>query len=197
MTEDKAFKSMGELIHMLAAAEDDLEKGVLRLEGLDKACDDARELYERLVVLRHRAREGRQTIDAPGTVADPIRLDTKPAISPGQTSLIDAIADSERTGNRTTQKRGKRSGPAIRNEAMARVLDLSKAISLNHKFWFVAEFFKGDRSAFDRAVSTKNEMEKKQDALAYLENEVLAALDKPPDQEALDSFKELLDRRFP
>lgn len=86
----------------------DLDAGKLDLDGLDRASADAQALYERLIVLRHKAREAKRVADsAPPVVKEPppviappelpnMRLDTRPTEVPiWQTSLIDAIAETE------------------------------------------------------------------------------------------------------
>ena len=86
----------------------DLDAGKLDLAGLDHACADAQALYERLVVLRHKARESKNPLavpppavkEPPPVIALPelpnMRLDTRPPEVPiRQTSLIDAIAETE------------------------------------------------------------------------------------------------------
>lgn len=84
----------------------DLDAGKLDLDGLDRACADAQALYERLVVLRHKARESKLegvpvlVREPPPVLAPPempsLRLDTRPSDAPiRQTSLIDAIAETE------------------------------------------------------------------------------------------------------
>jgi hypothetical protein len=111
MAKDKSFRNMNELLAALLKAEHELASGALDVEGLEVACADARELYERLVVLRHKAREA--AVTPPGravareepvpepvkpTPPDPtaIRLDTRPTDPPSrQVSLIEAIEATE------------------------------------------------------------------------------------------------------
>ncbi|MFZ1694050.1 MAG: hypothetical protein WAT74_12695 [Flavobacteriales bacterium] len=57
MSNDKGFRSMSALVEALGKAEEGLRKGTLPLTALDEAANDARELFERLVVIRHKARE--------------------------------------------------------------------------------------------------------------------------------------------
>ena len=93
----KDFSNMRELIAALAEAERGITSGKLDLQGLDRACNDARDLYERLIVLRHKAREKAIKTDQERTAVTeaaetPIKLDTRPPdISPRQTTLIEAI----------------------------------------------------------------------------------------------------------
>lgn len=116
MPQQKALERMNELIRSLQQAMGRLGEGKLGLPELEQCTEDARALYERLVVLRHKAREtavgaGRPVVAKPlgvrpATVEEAIaeadvkesviRLDTRPADAPPhQTSLIDAIAETE------------------------------------------------------------------------------------------------------
>ncbi len=116
MPQQKALERMNELIRSLQQAIGRLGEGKLDLPELEQCTEDARALYERLVVLRHKAREtavgaGRPVVAKPlgvrpATVEEAIaeadvkesviRLDTRPADAPPhQTSLIDAIAETE------------------------------------------------------------------------------------------------------
>jgi hypothetical protein len=231
MGKDKAFRNMNELLAELSRAERELASGALGVEGLEVACADARELYERLIVLRHKARE---TVVAPVAkavereepapavakepAADPsaIRLDTRPPeVSPRQVSLIEAIEATESTKaeaapppppkppkpapapKATVQTEPKKAAPTLAEKLeQAAITDLAKAISLSHKFWFVAELFNGDRITYDKSIDLLNGMTDGAAAQAFFEAEVLAKLRKPADPEALATFAELLKRRY-
>jgi hypothetical protein len=95
LANEKGYEAMSGLVAALQQALQDLEAGKLSLDQLDRSTEEARMLYERLVVLRHKAREARNAPVAPPparTEPSPIRLSTKPHEPlPGQTSLIDAI----------------------------------------------------------------------------------------------------------
>ena len=57
MSDNKGFETMRDLVRALQQAEYGLRTGELALEDLDKACHNANALHERLVVIRHKARE--------------------------------------------------------------------------------------------------------------------------------------------
>lgn len=236
MPTDKAFRTMNDLVNALAKTETALAAGALDLGGLETACADARELYERLVILRHKAREA--TVQAghipphrPETAAPPdhtavatppvaqvaepsaIRLDTRPPeAAPRQVSLIEAIEASEKLPEMTAapeeaaqtrepQLTPAPSGPQVPSTLAeklekASIPDLAKAISLSHKFWFVAELFNGDRITYDKAVDRLNAMGGLAEAEAFIQAEVLTKLTKPADPEALATFNELVKRRY-
>ena len=218
MSEESGFRSMGQLVSALRDAEQGLRTGSLDMGGLDAACNDARELYERLVVLRHKAREGKgrepqapppppqQAPMAPPPPPEPatsstIKLDTRPADT-RQTSLIEAIENSEKAEPvvpepPTPIPAGPKPPPTLAEKLeKAHIDDLGKAISVSHKFWFTAELFNGDRSGFDNAIDHLNGTKDLPTALAWFESEVVARAKKPGDPEAKATFVELLKRRF-
>jgi len=239
MGKDTGFRTIQELVSALADAERGLSSGALHLEGLETACTDARELYERLVVLRHKAREAAlapaakaaapepppapKQAEEPSVVAEPqpLRLDTRPpVVSPRQTSLIEAIeatdeveapakaapvevpaatavAEVKVPAKAEKKEPGKMATTVAEKLEKASITDLSKAISLSHKFWFVAELFGGDRITYDKSIGLLNALGDKEKAIVYMETEVLTKLKKPADPEALAIFMDLIERRYP
>ena len=231
MSSDKPFRKIEELVAALAEAQRGAGSGSLDLAQLDAACDDARALYERLVVLRHKAREATATRGAPPAKAEvvkpgdhkpeepkpepppmtaepkPVRLDTRPVeISPRQTSLIEAIENTEqelplKVDGRAPDTAGRT--PAAKAPTLAErhehaaVADLGKAISLSHKFWFVAELFNGDRITYEKSIEKLNGFANFKEAEAYVQSEVIAKLKKAADPEALSTFTDLVQRRYP
>lgn len=212
MSNDEPFRNINELVAALLAASRELGDGSLELDGLETACTDARELYERLVVLRHKARE---SVSAPGQGGGnklrerdsqsraqepaPVRLDTRPATdtSSRQTSLIDAIASTEQGDKKPVRKETGAQTPSLAEKLeKAAVEDLNKAISLSHKFWFVAELFNGDRAAYDKGVEQLNNFKDMSEARDFLEKEVVGKLKVPADPEALATFTDLVQRRY-
>ena len=223
MADDKGFRKMNELVAALAVVERQLASGEMDIAGLDAACNDARELYERLVVLRHKAREAALSLStrpkehtAPPTAAghrerseaaDPlaIRLDTRPESAPRQTSLIEAIEASEEkpartpaaTPSRPADKPASTKAPTLAEKMeRAAIPDLSKAISLSHKFWFVAELFNGDRINYEKSIAKLNAFPDLAAAQAFIDTEIIAKMKKPADPEALATFSELVQRRY-
>jgi hypothetical protein len=221
MVKDKGFRKMGELVAALTEADRALAAGALGLEGLESACSNARELYERLVVLRHKAREAALSAapEAPAPAEPPakrpdrsepmaIRLDTRPPEGPRQTSLIEAIEATEQPApvaplppRMEPQRAETKAAPAARSTLAekfekASIPDLGKGISLSHKFWFVAELFNGDRITYEKSIDKLNAFTNLQEARAFVDAEVVARLKKPADPEALATFNELVQRRF-
>lgn len=215
MSDDKGYRPMTALIASLQRAAEGMQSGSLGLDGLDRAVGDARELYERLVVLRHKAREhahvkASKAVPPPEPPPAPIppapapptiRLDTRPA-DPRQISLIEAITDTveekppQPAAKPTPPPAAKAPESLAERLEKARISDLGKAISVSHKFWFTAELFGGDKGAYESGIARLNAAADAQGAMAILEGELLAKLQKPPAPEALETFIELLQRRF-
>ena len=218
MKSEKAFRSINELVAALANVSQELGSGTLQPNGLETACEDARELYERLVILRHKAREATVTrttaadpVPAPNKLREtapvvdtaneppPLRLDTRPAPEPPsrQTSLIEAIEHTEKEQSVPVAQTNTSQTPSLAEKLeKAAVTDLNKAITLSHKFWFVAELFNGDRVAYDKGIEKLNSCNNVTDAMAYVQQEVIAKLKKPADPDALATFNELVQRRY-
>lgn len=229
MAQNKASDRMNELIRSVQRAMALLEEGKLGLPELEQCTDDARSIYERLVVLRHKAREahveaGKQAAIAEAKAVEavvaeaPIRLDTRPPeVHPQQTSLIDAIAETEGAPApvrvapeplKTEVPKPPKARPAATPVAAERpttvadklehapVADLRKAIALSQKFWFVAELFSNERDRYEKAIDAINGMKSAEEADAFLRDEVLAKLAKPPGEEVAKAFQELVQRRF-
>lgn len=229
MAQNRASDRMNELIRSVQRALALLEEGKLGLPELEQCADDARAIYERLVVLRHKAREahveaGKQAAIAEAKVVEatvaeaPIRLDTRPPeVLPQQTSLIDAIAETEAApapvrvapepvkAEAPKPPKAKPAAVSVANERPstvadklehAPVADLRKAIALSQKFWFVAELFSNERDRYEKAIDAINGMKSANEADAYVRDEVLAKLAKPPGDEVARAFQELIQRRF-
>lgn len=214
MPDRKGYERMLELTASIQHALRELEAGRLDAEGLDRCTEEARALYERLVVLRHKVREATLAAAAqPSAPAAPsaqetsIRLETRPPGTPTrQTSLIDAIAETEQATRPQRQlkpkgpekKPARQAGGASVADRLehAPVADLHKAISLSQKFWFVAELFAGQRERYEKAVDAINAAADLAQARAFIDREVLAPLPKPPGDDVLATFLELVQRRF-
>lgn len=98
------FKSVPELIQSLNLLATRINKGTVGLEEFETTLRDARELYERLVILRYKAIEDRNLMGAPRqadifenlppVAAEPETEELKP--TPKQISLIDSIEEIKR-----------------------------------------------------------------------------------------------------
>lgn len=253
MSNTKAFRTMSDLIDGLQRAEAGMRGGSLSLEALDNASADARELYERLIVLRHKAREhaiGKPALEAKPDAAgkkqsalpleadrnpEPIILEAKPAapvstapkpeaptapatpapirlnIRPSEQrqeeeaeaepsvmkTAAEYLKEAQAAKGATAQTSATKSAESVAEKLeRAKITDLSKAITLSDKFWFIKELFGGDAKAYEVGVSLLNSAKDQAEAKSFLNDELLTKLKNPPDAEALEAFTELIERRF-
>lgn len=228
MSDANPTERMHQLWSSVQQALRDLDAGKLDLQGLERASADAQALYERLVVMRHKAREGKLSPPAPVAAKEPppvvapaelpsMRLDTRPTEVPTrQTSLIDAIAETETPppakptppehvrGTSVPPVRPPRTsdkapspGPSLGDKLeKAPINDLHKAIALSQKFWFVAELFGGSREPYEKAIDAINKLGTLEEARAFVAKEIVAKAARPPAEDALQAFTELVERRF-
>lgn len=74
--------------------------------------------------------------------------------------------------------------------------DLRSAIGLNERAKYIRELFNGQRQAYFDTIDALNQMETYTEALHYLEHSVKPAHQWENHQEAVESFMELVYRRF-
>jgi hypothetical protein len=73
--------------------------------------------------------------------------------------------------------------------------DLKSAIGLNRKFQFINTLFDGDGNAYDNAVQFLNKEENSSEISTWLANNLPASFEDEDQQNVLDAFLELVERR--
>lgn len=73
--------------------------------------------------------------------------------------------------------------------------DLKSAIGLNRKFQFINTLFDGDGNAYDNAVQFLNKEENSAEISAWLSNNLPASFEDEDQQNVLEAFLELVERR--
>lgn len=200
-------RKIQDLVGGLATRLRAMEDGQFGLEDLDHACDEAREVYERLVVIRHKARErsarpaaeprdvGREEpakkADGGMREAPPVRLEISPPEGSRQIDLIEAIEGQKKTRPAKTPK-----ATLAEKIHHAPIKELSRSIALSQKFWFTAELFGKDATAFEQTIKHIDSAAGLDEARELVRSEVLSKLKKPPGEDVLAAFMELVERRF-
>jgi hypothetical protein len=97
MYEPVKYKRLKEIISELKSQIETIDSGKLSREEIENAAELGRELYERLVVIRHKAYDHLvkgedNATNEPSPIPFKIQ-ETKPEVSPNQISLIDAIQE--------------------------------------------------------------------------------------------------------
>lgn len=125
MSNDKGFRSMSALVDALRTAEQGLRGGTLPLTALDDAANDARELYERLIVLRHKAREAAHAKPKPSTApAPPVTAKAEAPVTASPTAQepaasVKPVAASEPRPSETAKPEEAKPAPALLAPAAA------------------------------------------------------------------------------
>ncbi len=76
------------------------------------------------------------------------------------------------------------------------IKDLRKAISLNDKFLFIKELFRGDEAMYERSLKTVNSFHILSEAMYWIERELKIKLGWDEDAEPVQVFMNLVKRRY-
>jgi hypothetical protein len=232
MNTEPRYQTLQELADALQSSLSRLAGGNFAKAELEQLTLQARELYERLVVLRHKAFESELRGEQP--VAREPKEEEKPVISfrvqvaetpeappvsPNQVSLIDVIEEITREESPEIEEEPVAEAPAAKpmqipvpenlndrlsksipaQETLAKKLetspigDLKRAITLNQRFQFSRELFKGNNQDYEVTIDKLNNSSR-EDALKTLEN-LRARYEWNDESPITQDFRELVQRR--
>jgi len=232
MNTEPRYQTLQQLADALQSSLARLAGGNLAKAELEHLTLQARELYERLVVLRHKAFESELRGEQPVAVEQ--KEEEKPAISfrvqvaetpeappvsPNQVSLIDVIEEITREESPEKEEEPVAEAHAVKpiqfpvpenlndrlsktipaQETLARKLesspigDLKRAITLNQRFQFARELFKGNNQDYEVTIDKLNNSSR-EDALKTLEN-LRARYEWNDESPITQDFRELVQRR--
>jgi hypothetical protein len=239
MNDQVKFKRIQDLAATVLAGIDELNLGNLSIDQLEALTENSRELYERLVILRHKAYDqnvkGKEA-SAPERVEEPsngfsIPFKIETPVAANQVSLIDAIeevtkqeevvAKVESVIERPAPVVEQVSPPAMSvnsanavaaeslNDRLSKAVgavntlaqklehtpipDLKRAITLNQRFQFSKELFKGNNQDYEVAIDRLNSINR-DEALSHLEQLRSKYAWNNESQVTLD-FIDLIERR--
>jgi len=78
----------------------------------------------------------------------------------------------------------------------APIKDLKKAISVNDRYVFIQELFRGDEAMFERSLKTINSFSILPEAFFWMERELKIKIGWPEKSETVEKFYHLVRRRF-
>jgi hypothetical protein len=221
MSDSKAFTSMEGLLENLSKAMSRMKEGKLEIEELEEVTNEARDLYERWVVLRFQAYERLLPQEQEQQEDEfSFRIDSKEVLLEKQTSLIDAIEeaskddsideepvlveDNNSTNDKVVEDRAPQTKFEVESIDLAEdkslasklqhtpIADLKKAISLNQKFQFISAFFGGNSQQYEALIEQLNTSINLDDAQGLIEKSI-GILDEEEPIAAM--FLELVERR--
>lgn len=278
MNPNSPYQEMNELLLSLEAAVARIQDGKLNAEELHEAVEWSRELYERLLIIRHKVFE--DELGSATTMVKNIPF-TVPPVPRNQTSLIDAIeeVEQEQTVKSPPEEIDLFAGiqeeekpafvpfsepvqeespepaeavevpeitepeveeekvevseeeetetpvvsediseePAVEEEVVVEepkteessgtatslaeklerspIADLKSAIGLNQKFQFINTLFEGDPTKYDQAINLLNDAESLKIAKDWTSSNLPDSFEDEDEQNVLEKFIELVERR--
>jgi hypothetical protein len=239
MNDQVKFKRIQDLAATVLAGIDELNLGNLSIDQLEVLTENSRELYERLVILRHKAYDqnikGKES-PAPEKVEEPsngfsIPFKIETPVAPNQVSLIDAIEEVTKQEEivATVEPVIEKPAPLVEkavppamsvnsanavaaeslNDRLSKAVgavntlaqklehtpipDLKRAITLNQRFQFSKELFKGNNQDYEVAIDRLNSINR-DEALSHLEQLKSKYAWNNESQVTLD-FIDLIERR--
>jgi len=227
MIENPRYLSLQELAADLHANLSKLAKGQLSVDNLERLTEDGRELYERLVVLRHKAYDQIAKENSPDVQVEQatapisfriVSAEPTASVAPNQVSLIDAIEEITRqeTAEQAPMNEMVEQKPAPvvivpeslndklsksipAQESLARKLehtpisDLKRAITLNQRFQFSRELFKGNNQDYEVSIEKLNSTSR-DEAMKTLDS-LRARYDWSTESPVAQDFRDLVERR--
>jgi hypothetical protein len=211
MEKSETFMSIGNLIDELLELNNRLEEGKLSTEEVVKMCELSRDLFERLVIIRHRSYEEMleaempkakgqvQVANEPSEQVDAIGEEAteSPKPSSNQISLIDSIEEIKRMEVSLNEKLKEEDRTTLKEQLKKQPIeDLPSSIGINQRFRFISVLFNDDGAAFEDAVEKLNSFSSFIEADEYVQNNLKSRFDWQMKDPAVKEMIELIERRY-
>ena len=220
-----SYQNLNALVAKIQSALTQLENKQLSVSDIDSIQENAKELFERLTVLKYlaleklvestdtskkvkTADENREasTEDADIPVAIKISA-SEPSVPENQTNLLDAIKESKEEVNEPeiptddqslNEKLNASPSAASLSEKLKKqpINDLITAIGINQKFLFMNDLFEGERDEFHNSLSELNKFDSFLDADNYIKNNLMVKYNWDMENQSVVRFMELVERRY-
>jgi len=214
-----SYQNLNALVEEIRSELLKLENSELSLADLDAIQANARELYDRLTVLKYLAME--RLVDDPQPNVDkdqdndsvdvdmnPIKLklgNSEKKIPENQTNLLDAIEESgveDKVEESDLGSLNQKLADASESKSIAEKLksqpipDLIAAIGINQKFLFMNDLFDGERDEFHNSLGELNKFDSFLDADNYIRNNLMSKYSWDMESPSAIRFMELIERRY-
>jgi len=220
-----SYQNLNALVAKIQSALTQLENKQLSVSDIDSIQENAKELFERLTVLKYlaleklvestdtskkvkTADENREasTEDADIPVAIKISA-SEPTVPENQTNLLDAIKESKEEVNEPEiptddQSLNEKLNASPSADSLSEKLkkqpinDLITAIGINQKFLFMNDLFEGERDEFHNSLSELNKFDSFLDADNYIKNNLMVKYNWDMENQSVVRFMELVERRY-
>jgi len=216
-----SYQNLNALVEEIRSELLKLENSELSLADVDAIQTNARELYDRLTVLKYLAME--RLADEPESEPniekdqgdDPVDVDMAPIklklgnaeknIPENQTNLLDAIEESDvekKPDESVSENLNQKFATSSESKSIADKLksqpisDLIAAIGINQKFLFMNDLFEGERDEFHHSMGELNKFDSFLDADNYIRNNLMAKYSWDMESPSAIRFMELIERRY-
>ncbi len=210
----EGYKDIRELARSIQETAGTDEK--LRQEDVRTMLSDVRALYERLIVLQYKFQEAEVKEIEGKTSEEQDQEDTSPlsesrngkgtASREQHTSLNFSLnteaSEVPQNNEDLFSSLGKGESPGQQQETLASLLgkspigDLWSEIGINQQYLFTNELFQGSREAFEDSVEKLNNLNDREEALRYLQNDLQAHFEWDTEDQVFTTFLTLVKRRY-
>lgn len=207
------------LLNNLSLLVEKLKQNKLDNDSIEKATDNARELYEQLVYLKFE--KSKESIDpvsktiketftvSKNTVKKEIVVEAESyddfeneetgivEVSENQTTLIEIIEEIQEDNSINDRiAKGQTAETLAAKHSKNPIANLEKSIGINQKFSFIKHLFNNDKTAYSEALKMLNSCTGFLEADDYVQNQLKKKYDW--DEEALHVIKfiDLVERRY-
>ena len=217
--ERMSYQNLNALVEEIRSELLKLENSELSLADVDAIQANARELYDRLTVLKYLAMERLEDDPQPNVDKDqdndsvdvdmnPIKLklgNSEKKIPENQTNLLDAIEESgveDKVEESDLGSLNQKLADASESKSIAEKLksqpipDLIAAIGINQKFLFMNDLFDGERDEFHNSLGELNKFDSFLDADNYIRNNLMSKYSWDMESPSAIRFMELIERRY-
>lgn len=216
-----SYKSLSTLSKEISSQLERLENEELSVNDLHEIQANARDLYERITILKYQAIE---KVVKPVAETASIIEETQPVIEEelpnqpptnkgslkfdiaadeedtpqNQTNLLDEIKERvEEASSLKDKLNTDGSGKSLAEKLkMQPISDLKTAIGMNEKFLFMNDLFQGERDAFHQSLDYLNSLSTFLEADDYINNNLVAKYSWDLESISAVRFMELVERRY-
>jgi hypothetical protein len=220
-----SYQNLNALVAKIQSALTQLENKQLSVSDIDSIQENAKELFERLTVLKYlaleklvestdpskkvkTADENREASAEDADIPVAIKISaSEPPIPENQTNLLDPIKESKEevsepeipTDDQSlNEKLNASPSAASLSEKLKKqpINDLITAIGINQKFLFMNDLFEGERDEFHNSLSELNKFDSFLDADNYIKNNLMVKYNWDMENQSVVRFMELVERRY-
>ena len=191
------FKTLLELAQNIESKSSKIQNGDYGLNELEEILKEINELNERLIILKYKAIESlSKDLDIVEEVEVSEEMNAEQAITDkpngNQMTIMDGIKQEEESVNEKHTSDERSLAEKMEEETID---DLKKAISVNDKFTFIKQLFDEDHAAYEEVIK-KLEKATDIDEASVTINEVMVQFSWEEEDDAVQKFKDLINRKF-